>query len=115
MPAASGAADRAEAAQIRALSERVAAGIRRETDRARAEAPVWLADRGWALPVRMPPGVDPRRAADAVLAEHLPCHGVDERGAVLLPLWAGCSSEDQDHLVLVVAKVVHHLTPFPVT
>jgi len=77
-----------------------------------------IVDSVWTLAVTLPPDVDAVRFLAGTVAEEVPwlsdTHGASlpeapNRGRVRVPFGLGYSTEEQEQLVLVAAKVVYYL------
>ncbi|MCC6179335.1 MAG: hypothetical protein IT305_28850 [Chloroflexi bacterium] len=92
------------------LARRVARGIARETPALLVDERPTVEAGAWAVTVTLPTWVDRATFAAAMTAECVPCLASAAPNVVLLPFDVGYSDEEQDHLVLAVAKVMHYLT-----
>jgi hypothetical protein len=91
------------------MARRLAEGLRHELPGLLVEDQPEVVDGVWTLWVAVPAGIVADELLAGTVAENVPWLADGEPGRVRVPFGLGYSSEEQEQLVLVAAKVIHYL------
>ena len=91
------------------MAKRLAADLRQEVPGILVDDDPEVVDGIWTLRVVVPAGITAGELLAGTVAENVPWLADEEPGRLRMPFGLGYSTEEQDQLVLVVAKVIHYL------
>jgi hypothetical protein len=91
------------------MASRLADALRRELPGLLVDDDPEVVDGVWTLRVALPAGIVAEEMLASTAAENVPWLADGVPGRVRVPFGLGYSTEEQEQLVLVAAKVVHYL------
>lgn len=91
------------------MARRLAADLRRELPGILVDDDPEVVDGVWTVRVVVPAGIVAEEMLAATVAENVPWLRDSEPGRLRVPFGLGYSTEQQEQLVLVAAKVIHYL------
>jgi hypothetical protein len=91
------------------MARHLAADLRRELPGLLVDDDPEVVDGVWTLRVALPAGIVAEEMVAGTISENVPWMLDGEPGRARMPFALGYSTEEQEQLVLVAAKVIHYL------